>query len=512
MCKLFFIHLVFFIILCFQNLGEAYEDLQEKRLNLWPFVFYSKDKNTNSTRIEVLGPLYQKYIFPHENGTSVRPFISVVTTPKERKAFFLSPLGTYRSDKEISSFRLIPLIDKTWYKNDPSYSPNERFTFLIVFTGKTEDNETYGGVFPLYGKFRDRFGAKEISFFLWPLYTKTTYEKHINYNILWPFIKITKPNKSAEKHEVQDYYKGFKLWPLYGSFIEGPTKRYFILWPFYIKEHYYLSAEEFFNKTMVFPLYISEKTETYEKKIVLWPFFQKIDTYDQSYHQVDILWPFYRKIEGREITGKRWWPIYGYVKRPDSLDIFSIWPFYFYKYTDLSNANQTYLEREHRFLLLSKFKEIRENQNISKEILFWPLFYSHKIYYKTHTKPTVRIWYFPSLLPLFDEGLERNYGGLLKLIEYYHREDYKFLKVLWGLYRYEKNKEKTVQELGFMIRLVRGQNTSYVEFLEGLLGIGKIENITILKIFYIPFITPDKPLTGKREEKFHENSHISWNL
>lgn len=513
MCKFFIIHITLFIILCSQNLSEAYEDSQEKRLNLWPFVFYSKDKTTNSTRVEVLGPFYQKYTFPQENGTSLRPFISVVTISKARKAFFLSPLGTYRSDEEISSFKLIPLIDKTWYKNDPSYPPNERFTFFIVFTGKTENNETYGGVFPLYGKFKDRFGAREISFFLWPLYTKTTYEEHINYNILWPFIKITKPTKSTEKHEGQDHYKGFKLWPLYGSFIEGPTKRYFILWPFYIKEHSSLSQEEFSEKTVVFPFYISEKTETHEKKIVLWPFFQKIDTYDRSYHQVDILWPFYRKIEGKEITGRRWWPLYGYVKRSDSLDIFSLWPLYFYKYADLSNANQTYLEKEHRFLLLSKFREIQEKENISKEILLWPLFYSYEVYSKAHTKPTVRIWYLPSLLPLFDEGLERNYGCFFKLIEYHHREDYKFLKVFWGLYRYERNKDKTVQELGFVIRLVRGQDTSYVEFLEGLLGIGKIENITSLKIFYIPVIKQDRvDKIKEKEEKFHENSHISWNL
>jgi hypothetical protein len=56
---------------------------------------------------------------------------------------------------------------------------------------------------------------------------------------------------------------------------------------------------------------------------------------------------------------------------------------------------------------------------------------------------------------------------------------------LWGLYRYEKNKQKSVQELAFLLRMVNGPGTSYVEFLEGFLGIGKIEGNPKIKLLFL---------------------------
>lgn len=514
MLKLFFILTIFFAIIEPIGQGKAYEDAQEKRVNIWPFIFYSKNKITNSTRLEILGPFYQKYTSSYENGTSFRPILSLVSTPQEKKAFFISPLGVYKSDNESSSFKLIPLINRTWYKDrDESKDLEDFFVIFPFFVGKTLDNESYWGIFPLYGRFKERFGAKEINFILWPLYTKTEYDEYISYNVLWPFIRILKQKSSTEKsNKEEDTYQGFKIWPFYGSFVEGPVKRKFVLWPFYIRESF-LSQEEFSNKTFIFPFYISEDTNAYKKEIILWPFFQKIKAHDESYYQLDAPWPFYREIRGSNIRGTKIWPFYGYVKKEDSFDFFIFWPFYLYKYTYLSHKNLIYTEKEHRVLVLSKFKEIVENSNNSSEILLWPFFYFYKVCSNSSNQTTSKVWYFPALLPIFDEGLERNYSSFLKLIEYYNKEDYTFLKILWGLYRYEKYKNNTIQEIGFLVRIINGQATSYVEFFEGLLGIGKIDNVLIFKLFYLTVKKHDKNyLRHTKEDKIYENSRLSRNF
>jgi len=63
----------------------AYEDQTEKRLNLWPFIVYSKYKPKNLTRIELLGPFISKTSSPKEVNFSIRPIYSSVKKLKTTK-------------------------------------------------------------------------------------------------------------------------------------------------------------------------------------------------------------------------------------------------------------------------------------------------------------------------------------------------------------------------------------------------------------------------------------------
>ncbi len=476
--SLIFILSFFFI---FTSYLFSYEDSFEKRINLWPFLVYSENKINKVKRLEILGPFIYKYSFPEENGTSFRPFYSSVKKNGEKKIFFLSPLGIYKSSKEVTSLRLIPLINLTKIKTLKEKEKNKYFEFFLVFWGQTSQNETYGGIFPIYGKFKNKFGKKKITFFLWPIYSKIEYKKYIAYNYFWPFIRIVKSKK--EKKTIK--YGGFKFWPFYGYFKEGNTERKFVFWPFYIKTHFSDPEGNYSNKLIMFPFYIKEDTDSYNKKIILWPFFQKIYAKKYYYKQLDAPWPFYRKIEGENIKGLRYWPIYGYVRRSDSFDYFFSWPLYFYKEDKFIQGNLKFNEREHRFLIFSKYKYTEQKGTfIQKEYLIWPLVYGYE-YKNNKTNSIINFYYFPAILPFYDEGMERNYGAFLKLWEYYKKNDYIFFKLLWGFYRYEKFKQRSVQELSFLFRIVDGPNTKYIEFLEGLLGIGKIQGKTRIKILFI---------------------------
>ena len=475
---LFFICSLVFLLFSVSCLF-SYEDSFEKRINLWPFVVYSKNKVNKIKRLEIAGPFFYKYSYPEENGTSFRPFYSSVKNHKEKRSYFLSPLGVYRSDNETTTLKLVPLINKTWVKTPEERKENKHFDFFPIFWGETAQNETYGGLFPIYGKFKNRFGKKEITFVLWPIYSKIEYKDHIASNYLWPFIRTVKDKKKSDSSE----YSGFKIWPFFGHFKEGDTEREFFLWPFYIRNRFKDFEGDYSDKLIVFPFYIKEDTDSYNKKIILWPFFQKVYAKTYNYHQLDAPWPFYRKIEGEGIEGRRYWPFYGYVKKNGSFDYFFIWPLYSYKEDHLTQKKLRFYEREHRFMIFSKYRYTEQtNKLLQKEYRIWPLVYGYENNHST------QFYYFPAILPFYDEGLERNYSAFLKLWEYYQKNDYIFFKLLWGLYRYEKFKQRSVQELAFIFRTVSGPDTNYIEILEGLLGLGKIEGKSRVKLFFINLV------------------------
>lgn len=466
----------------------AYEDSVEKRINLWPLAVYSKYKNGEIERKEFLGPFIQKYSFKKEKSASYRPFYSSVENNTEKRAYFLSPLGLYKSDNETTIFKLIPLINQKIEKKDLEEKEGKKWEYFPIFIGKTAQNETYGGFFPFYGKFKDRFGREEITFFLWPLYSKVEYEEHNAYNILWPFIRIVKPRDTTQKN-----YGGFKIWPIYGHFKEGEEERKFILWPLYIRSNYKDETGNFEEKVFYFPFYGKETTDAYERTFYIWPFYQRVCSYEPFYEQIDAPWPFYRKIRGEQVEGFRLWPFYGYVKRKDSYDSFILWPLYFYQEDNYQKGNYTYREREHRFLLLSKEDQVFEDGSLARrEFRLWPFYYSYE-----DSQREIKIHQFPALIPFYDEGVERNYGPLLRLFENYELEDYQFIKILWGLYRYEKKGKREVHELAFLLRTVVDEKTNYVEFLEGLLGVGKIEDKPILKLLFINFWPKPQELSNE---------------
>lgn len=477
----------------------SYEDSVEKRLNLWPLTVYSKHKIKGYERKEFLGPFIYQYKFEEENGTTFRPFFSYVKEEKQKRAFFLSPLGLYHEDNETATYKLIPLINQKRDKGPQAENEGAKWEYFPIFYGKTQTNETYGGIFPLYGRYKKRFGKEEIIFILWPLYSKVKYEEYSAHNILWPFIRIAKAHKDNDTH-----YGGFKFWPFYGHFKEGEEERKFVLWPFYIRNTYKDETGNFEEKVWYFPFYGKEKTDLYEKTSYMWPFYQRICSSDFSYCQIDAPWPFYRCISGSDIYGKRYWPLYGYLKRKDSFDSFILWPLYFYKEDHFERGNSTYLEQAHRFFLLSKENKIYENGTLAERTLrIWPLYYSYENYRKN-----TKIHYFPALLPIYDEGMERNYGALLKIFENFEKEDYQFLKILWGLYRYEKTGSREVQELAFLLRTVKDPrlDTHYFEFLEGLIGLGKIEKKPVFKLFYINLIN------SQERKDVSKDSHLSWDF
>ncbi|RKX63377.1 MAG: hypothetical protein DRP34_02215, partial [Thermodesulfobacteriota bacterium] len=89
--------------------------------------------------------------------------------------------------------------------------------------------------------------------------------------------------------------------------------------------------------------------------------------------------------------------------------------------------------------------------------------------------------------------------------------------LLWGIYRYEKFKHRSVQELAFIFRMVNGPDTNYVEFLEGLFGFGKLDGKPTIKIFFINLATSSDNNKSTIKNTFSKNDkqknrYLSWHF
>ncbi len=473
--KFLFVIISFFIIY-FPISAQAYEDLYFKNFNLWPFFVYSYNKISKKRSIELLGPFIYKENNSHSQIFSLRPLFTTVDTPYEKKVYFISPLGIYSQNKERTSFKFIPLIKKTWGENNTLYNKNQNFIEIFpFFAGKDNNNNTFGGIFPIYGTLKNFFGKKEIMFVLWPVYTRVKYENYKATSYFWPFIRI------ITSKQYPDRYKGAKIWPIFGKFQEANTERSFTLWPFYIKKED--KDPDFKSKTIIsFPFYAKEDNPVYTRLILLWPFYQQVKGKKRKYYQIDFPWPFYRKIEGENVKGSRLWPFFGWKTSTEEKSSFLIWPFYFHNELRIQRKSILYFKKDDRFLVLSKLVKISQNNKpLLREARIWPLGYSFEHYDRKTNE-----FYAPALFPFRNKGIEYNYLPLLTLIHQKNQNKISETKLFWGLYRSERVENERIDELAFLIRRVKGPETNYVEFLEGLLGFGKIQGNSVFKFMFIP--------------------------
>jgi len=446
----------------------------ESRVNLWPLFFYARSPGVE--RLEALGPLFYRYRNGRESSVSLRPLVSWVNRRDsgERDLYFLSPLGHYHAEGTWRHLRLVPLFSYDWETGEKESTPASSHTYFPVFWGRTAEGEGYWGVFPIYGTMRDRFGYDEIRFVLWPLYSRATVDGDRSTNILWPIFNYSRgPTLS-----------GFKIWPLWG-FREkrGEYRRSFFLWPVFIWETRYAEGRPTLEKRMVWPLYVREETPTYRRRIYLWPFFQHVRGRDGHFEQWDFPWPFVQIQRGEDRRGFRLWPLFGFREAPDHRSNFVLWPLF--SGEELRRGPEE--EVAGRFLLLSSYRRIvRHGRERERFLRVWPLF--------VHWRRTVSgesLFYFPALLPFYDEGLERNLGPLLRLFEVYRFADgRRYVRLLWGLYRYETGAGESVQELAFLLSYQRTPRGRALEILDGLFGIYRTDSGTGLRLLWFIRLGP----------------------
>jgi hypothetical protein len=395
-----------------------------------------------------------------------RPFFSKFEDKDKKGIDFLYPLGGYRKTKLERKVYLIPLFSS---KKDLTEKNKKNFDLFPIFWGRTEKGDKYWGIFPLYGNIKDRFGKHKISFLLWPLYSKSEGEDSTTHNIIWPIFSFSKGEN----------YNGFRIFPLYGY--EKKKDRFlkkFILWPFIHIQTRDLDTDSPRKYFAILPFYVSDKSKNVKTRSILWPFFNYSEDKRNNFTLRDAPWPFYQRGKGDDIDILRIFPIYGYKYRKDLDSYYTLWPIYQYK----KEHNENYEGTTRSFLIIDRYKIERwkKDNKETKSIWIWPLFS-----YKRDKENNIKV-HFPELLPLDDEGLERNYGPLLRIYDY--NKNWKGdieLRILWGLYSDIKKGPQRNISLSFLVNYEKNKEGGKFSILKGLFEVGKNKNNKYLKLLYL---------------------------
>ncbi len=448
---------------------------QTQRNNVSPFFFHQADKEQAEEKVDALGPFYNSYSSPKEEGWAVRPLLSYHhDRDREIKEWqFLYPLGKYRRTPEETYTQFIPLVSGHRAVNEtPEYGKKRDFGFFPVFWGRTKSGEPYGGLFPIYGQFKERFERDDITFFLWPLYSSARWEGNQKTTILWPILSWTKGDKE----------RAFRIWPLYGyEEKKGEYDRSFVLWPLFFVHREDLDTEYPKTKRMFFPLYVSETSAAENKKIFLWPFFNYYHDRRNDYKQWDMPWPLIQYAKGEDYLVKKFWPLFSEKQKPDSYEFSLLWPIYEYARERLEEDQAE--KTTYRFLIINKsettvWPEKNETESVTR---LWPLFYL-----KTRRDGSAFL-HFPAIIPIEDEGFERNYGPIFRIYEYEKdKEGGEKSKFLWGVYRHESRQDWNMVELSFLASWESGPDMSRFTLARGLFEYLRKQSRRAIKLFYIP--------------------------
>ena len=166
-------------------------------------------------------------------------------------------------------------------------------------------------------------------------------------------------------------------------------------------------------------------------------------------------------------VGVREWQVFPLFRLRDEerkKRFYVLWPLYKYEWDRITTEEEVV----RRFLLINKYRIVKElgTEREAVDANLWPLFD-----YRRRLGGEINLHIFP-LLPLHDEGMERNIYPLLWIYRYTRSPEGETLSdVLWGLYRRRTTAHVSSTQFAFLLRIdKRGKDTFTLSFLEGLIS------------------------------------------
>ncbi len=478
--------LILIALLSFLASGCAHLSSDLGPENVAPFFQIQTDTDKQSRRLDAAGPFYSQSESPEEREWTFRPFFSFRENLKEQTEDleYLYPLGHYRKTAEGTLNRFIPFYSS--FKpslETKEENQKENVDLFLIFWGKGKNGDPYGGFFPFGGLFRDRFARDEIQFVLWPFYSRILEDETQTLHFLWPVFSLISGGQRS----------GFRIWPLYGQEKqegEGAYEKMFFLWPIGYYQKKYLDTDNPKTSFYLLPLYVSEKSSNENKIIFLWPFFNFYTETNFDYLQLDLPWPLIQYARGENALSFKLLPLISYRKLDQRERIWLGWPIFYQEKEETDEKDEVLNE----LFYITKFHQVyyKKEDRWERVAKFWPFFR-----YAEDGRGMVH-FYFPALMPVDWEGLERHYGMLFRIFEYYQDGKGKEVsKFLWGLYYHQKQKDLDRIEVGFLFTYLKEKETLQLSFLKGLLGYRRDGPKRELKILYMPISWEEKEETGK---------------
>jgi hypothetical protein len=435
----------------------------ERRLNLSPFLFYSEDPEADRSRLEILGPLFSRERAGATSLYTVAPLFYYLTEGSATEAEFLYPFGQYKTGSGDIRFNLIPFSS---YRNEVLPEGASAWQFFPLYGGRTATGERYGGVFPFYGTYKERFGRDRGFFCLWPLYASSVAEDTYRYSILWPFFSYATGGEQA-----------LTFWPFGGKIIKpGVYEKYYALWPFVNNQRLKLDTEDPQTINSVLPFYARETSNTSYRKSILFPFFTHYHQDKGNYDQWDTPWPFIVRGDGEKYTLRNYFPFYYNRQEADK----SRWAIFWWLYDRRTDTSDGGWELSYRYLFFSTFTTTIDAQGKWQEkSRIWPLCFStsHEGFSHFHA---------PEPIFLTSPGFDRLFGPWLYLWSQDRKDSFRQGKAFWGMYRWQEDQNYHLWELGFLADRETTANTSRFRLLSGLVTWERDGNLRRLKMLYLP--------------------------
>ena len=413
-------------------------------VDLWPLWVRDARPVAGIEATRIGGPFYERWevaaeetapwLAPWKSVWTLRPFAARLSAPGETPAArtsnleLLHPLAELRRRPDRTSLRLSPFADRTTdaapAEGTPEVGadaelavpePRDRWTFGLAFGGRTEAGERYGGLFPLAGVAKQRFGRKRIEFLLFPLFGRSRdHDGFVRTHVLWPFFSFGKGGGRSL----------WRIWPFYGRDVrEGEWDRRFALWPFlhWRTERPGQPTER--RVRLALPFYGDSRSAHERSRFVLGPLYLSSENDRTGARSLDVAWPFFRKAEtpAREgFSGARELKVEPFFRvrlGPGSerrSHLFGAW-----------DRQRSIHEGVHhdalRVLFVSRFErtEDLETGDYRTRRDLWPLWTRRdRTWHDDAGRPhRAGRLYAPWLLPLGGESFQRNALGLLTLYE-----------------------------------------------------------------------------------------------
>jgi hypothetical protein len=377
-----------------------------RHLNIWPLVYYHEDTVDQTTTLSVLTPIIYYHRGKEGHEFSVRPIFSIARDDAADSTVvdILYPLIKYKKYGADENFRVFPIIRDTKADIAPDKT-RIAHDYFPLYWGRSEDGKAYGGLFPVYGTVKDRFGKDDVLFLLWPVYSRTEEDAMTSHTVLWPVFRIT----------TGDQGWGMRVFPIWGhDEITGKSYRTFFLFPLATFQGRYLDTDAPMKDMYFIPFYVSRTTPYSRSTSVLWPFFTVSTNEHTNYLKISAPWPLISYARSDTLSLFQFAPFYRkrVTTDKDTVDESSYILYPLYSWGRTTSPSET--EETYRFLLIDKYERTTFSDGSDElQVYLFPLYDRSK----TKTGEDATTVLYP--LPLRDDGFRRNY---LPLFEIYKHE------------------------------------------------------------------------------------------
>jgi hypothetical protein len=381
--------------------------------------------NSSEHELSVFGPILEIT----EEYTALRPIFCKESDHTD----LIYPLGKITD----TSLRISPFLK---YERDEG-EDEKSFNLFPFFYGKDPGKGYYGGVFPIYGTLKGRFGFDSATFAVWPIYSRTTIEEKNTYSLLWPIMTYSKDTK-------------FKIFPIYGQQKENGSKSFYIVWPFF---HHKETPDTHMNALL--PFFSYEKGEHYKSISSPWPLFTYSKDFSASHKSIDCPWPLIRFASGA-YEESRIFPVYWSRKSTNYKKKSILWPLYEKKYSeDTVFGGST--ERTQILVLSGITRENMKSGEKIKTFDIWP-------FYRSRSEGAKSFWNIPNIIPYSEEDFSRNINRFIILMDHKKNGPCSEFDVLWHTFSHTKTESSKKSSLSFIFSCEEKDGKSRIGFLNRL--------------------------------------------